>query len=225
MEVCHACGGRGKEGGCPRCGKTPKEFVLDRLEVAVIDDSIIPESYRGRLWTKPDPTDNQVFNDFDSHIDEFLNRFLSGEIPNFSVFISSPPKYGKVLLAYSCMQTMLTRKHTVCPLFSTSDWRRLYKVSQMNPMYKLYGKYTWDSLVLYDTVFVRIDHSDDHFDCVPLMKDLLDTRSSFGLPTFFISDYSLQSLTPRWNKDSVSFIYNNRPDRDYLRYPVILQRF
>ena len=224
--VCHTCGGRGKEGGCPKCGLTTRAFTEMRTMSLDIPADVIPAAYQGKLWTKPPivvGTPHRIL-DYDNKLEQIHKMFLSGNIPKFSVFMSAPPKSDKHLFAYSCLQTALVQSYTIAPLFTTADWRRLYKVSQMNPFYKLYDLYKWDDLVSRDIVFLSVDHSDDRFDSLSLIKDILDTRAGFGKPTFIISDYSLQELAPRWNTEEYTKIYNADPERDYNRYPVILHR-
>lgn len=229
MEVirrCPVCNSEGKEGGCSRCGLTSRKSASVRLMNFEVATDIIPNAYQGHLWQKPEGDDIPLkFQQFDSSLEQTYNKFLKGKIPQFSMFIAAPPKYGKNDFAYSCMQTSLAQKFTVAPLLSTSDWRRLYKVSQMNPFYKLYGKYQWDKLISLDVVFLFIDHSDDHYDDIPLLKSILDARAAFGLSTFIISDYRINDLVPKWNKDVYTMIYNTATPRDYLRYPIVLHRF
>lgn len=224
---CHVCNNEGKEGGCPRCGLTPRKSTGLKLLNFEVPTEIIPMPYQGVLWEKPQ-TDEKLpmkFQQFDDSLEKVYNQFLKGLIPKFSMFIAAPPKSGKNVFAYSCMQTSIAQRFSVAPLLSTADWRRLYKVSQMNPFYKLYDKYQWDKLVTFDVVFIFIDHSDEHNDDIPLLKSILDTRASFGLSTFIISDYRLNDLVPKWNKEVYMMIYNPSDKRDYLRYPVILHRF
>lgn len=227
MIKCHVCNDEGKEGGCPRCGLMPRAVNAKRVLQLQVPVDIIPIHYQGTLWTKPEPTEDMPlrFKQFDESLEKVYNKFLKGEIPNFSMFIAAPPKSGKNLFAYSCMQTAITQRFSVAPLLSTADWRRLYKISQINPFYKLFNKYKWDDLASKDVVFLYVDHSDEHNDDIPLLKSILDTRSSFGFPTFIISDYRLNDLVPKWKKESYTMIYNSSEQRDYNRYPVILHRF
>lgn len=226
MAVCHMCNDEGKEGGCSKCGLTPRKAVSVKVLPMEMATDLIPNVYQGAMWEKPSTANlSMKFVKFDESLEKVYNKFLSGEIPNFSMFIAAPPKSGKNSFAYSCMQTSLAHKFSVAPLLSTSEWRRLYKVSQINPFYKLFGKYQWDQLVVYDVVFLFVDHGDEHNDDIPILKSILDARASFGLSTFIISDYRLNDLVPKWNSDQYTMIYNTNPKRDYLRYPVILHRF
>lgn len=224
--VCHTCGGLGKEGGCPKCGLTPRQSITVKTMHLGVPLDIIPAAYQGKLWThETEEGALLVFKEFDQKLDKVYAEFLAGRVPKFSMFIAAPPKYGKRAFAFSCMQTALVQSFSVAPLLSTSDWRRLYRVSQMNPFYKLYDKYKWDDLVSRDVVFISVDHSDDRYDVVGLLKDVLDTRSSFGKATFILSDFRLEELVPKWGSQSYSVIYNPDPGRDYMRYPVIIHRF
>lgn len=223
---CHNCGDKGLPGGCPKCGLTPRAVSKMRLDRVIVPNDIIPVSYQGVSWDSPTKDDDPLkFKKFDASLSKVHDKFLCGEIPAFSMFISTPPKYGKNVFAYSCMQAALANRFSVAPLLSTSDWRRLNKVSQMNPFYKLYGKYQWDTLISVDVVFLSIDHGDDRYDDIPLLKTILDTRAAFNLATFIISDYRLNDLVPKWNSNIYSIIHNDDPQRDMLRYPVVLHRF
>lgn len=223
---CHWCNNEGKIGGCPNCGRTPRSVVSENLMYVDLPIDIIPKHYQGKMWEKPEQTPDMPLKaqQFDNTLEKVCNIFLQGNIPNFSMYIAAPPKSGKNLFAYTCMQTCLLQHFSVAPLMSTSDWRRLHKVSQLNPFYKFYGKYKWDELIAYDVIFLFVDHTDDKYDEIPLLKSILDARAALGLPTFIISDYSLTSLVPRWNLKSYSIIYNPNGDRDYLRYPVVISR-
>lgn len=225
--ICHTCGGLGKEGGCPKCGLTPrKRTEVQTLHLDVPAD-VIPLPYQGNLWTKPELGENATarMRDFDDKLERVAQEFMSGRIPKFSMFISSPAKYGKHAFAYTCLQTALAQQFTIAPLFTTSDWRRLYRVSQMNPFYKLYDSYKWDDLIKRDVVFITVDHSEDRYDVISLLKDIYDIRSTFSFPTFVISDFRLEELVPRWGAENYSLIYNPDPKRDFNRYPVVLSRF
>lgn len=224
--VCHTCGGYGKEGGCPKCGLTPRKNATVKSLSLDLPLDVIPETYKGKLW-EPMQTQSEslAFTDFDNKLVRVQEEFLNARIPKFSMFIAAPPKYGKRMFAYACMQTALVQSFSVAPLFTSADWRRLYKVSQMNPFYKLYDKYKWDDLISRDVLFLSVDHSDDRFDVISLLRDILDTRSGFSKPTFILSDYKLEDLVPRWGDASYNAIYNPNDKRDFLRYPVIIQRF
>lgn len=224
--ICHLCNNEGKEGGCPRCGKTPRAVVAERLISFDIPTDIIPVVYQGQVWEKPPQGDLPLrMQEYDNALEKVYNKFLLGDIPAFSMFLGAPPKSDKTKFAYCCMQTAMTQHYSVAPLLSTSDWRRLQKVSQVNPFYKLYGKYKWDELISKDVLFMYVDHSDERFDEIPLMKSVLDARAMFSLSTFIISDYKITDLVPRYGQEAYSIIYNADDNRDYRRFPVIIQRF
>ena len=226
MAKCHLCNDQGKEGGCSRCGLTPRKSVAVNLHVTPLPADVIPIAYQGKVWSKSNNTDIPAnFKQFDDLLERVYNIFLTGQLPRFSMFIAAPPKSGKNMFAYSCMQTAYAQKFKVAPLLSTADWRRLHAVSQTNPFYKLYGQYQWDRLVMLDVVFMFVTHTEEHHNDIPLIKNILDTRATFNLPTFIISDYLLTELIPKWNSEQYSMIFNPDEQRDYLRYPVIAHRF
>lgn len=224
--VCSVCGNLGKEDGCPKCGMTPRALSVNKMLTLDIPADVIPIPYQGKLWDRPIAQDISLkFKEFDSALERVVQEFHKGRIPYFSMFIAAPPKYGKQGFAYACMQLALVQKFSIAPLFSTADWRRLYRVSQVNPFYKLFGQYQWDDLVSRDVVFITLDHSDERFDVIGLMKDILDVRSRLGKSTFFVSDYKLEDLVRTWGGDDYNLIFNSDPERDFARYPVIIQRF
>lgn len=226
LELCHACNNEGRQGGCPRCGRTPRKALGVKMLSFDIPTDIIPVVYQGKLWEKPEMEDKPaVYKEVDDAMETVYSMFLKGEIPGFSMFIAAPPKSGKNAFAYSCMQTALANKYEVAPYLSTGDWRRLHRISQMNPFYKLYNKYTWDDLILSDVLFLYVDHSDEHKADIPLFKSILDARASMDRSTFIMSDYKLQHLVPHWQSDLYTAIYNPDPSRDLKRYPVLLHRF
>lgn len=226
QRICHVCGGFGKEGGCPRCGLTLRNASLKKTMHLDIPADIIPIPYQGKLWEhQVDEASSLKFQEFDSALVKVHTEFLQGRVPSFSLFIAAPPKYGKQEFVYSCMQLAIAQKFTVSPYFSTSDWRRLYRVSQVNPFYKMFDKYQWDKLLCVDVVFISVDHSEDKYDVIPLMKDILDARSRMSKSTVFISDVKLEDLTSVWGGNDYNMIFNSDTNRDFARYPVILQRF
>lgn len=222
-KYCHTCGNNGKDGGCPECGRTTTTLRLDKIDLP-LPVSVIPVKYQGQIWT-PARQENAEVTPIDQRMQKVLELFQSNKLPTFSLFIGRPAKNNKHFFAYSCMQTAIMAGYSVAPLLSSSDWRRLYKCSQMNPMYKLYGEYRWDELVRKDVMFLYIDHSDDKYTVISLLKDLMDTRANFNLSTIVISDYELASLVPAWKSEEYALIYNPDPQRDLLRYPAVLQSF
>lgn len=227
LSRCHQCDGKGLPGGCPRCGLTPRSVTMSKVASAHIATDLIPTTYQCKSWAPPELDDKAPLQckQFDESLQKVHDVFLKGELPTFSMFIAAPSKYGKMQFAYSCLQAAIAHGFSVAPLMISSDWRRIYRVSQTNPMYKLFGKYRWDDLITKDVVFLSVDDSDDRFDVIGLLKTLYDTRAMQGLPTFIISDYMITELVPRFNASDYNKIYNPDPGRDYLRYPVILHRF
>lgn len=223
---CHTCGNKGKEGGCPECGRRLNELRLTELTTmdVTLPVNVIPLQYQGKLWAPTVLSEGKL-----SHIEgsmlKLLEVYQRNKLPKFSLFLGRPAKSNKSLFAYSCLQTAIMAGYSAAPFLSTADWRRLYKASQINPLFKLYNEYRWDTLVQKDVVFLYVDHSDDKYTVISLLKDILDTRAGFNLATIIVSDYELASLVPAWKSDEYSLIYNPDPQRDMLRYPAVLQGF
>lgn len=227
--VCPVCGGMGKDTpdgkGCPRCGLTLRKTVDLNIGSTIMDSSIIPVYYQGQMWKKP-TQDNLPLETrkFDESLEKVLDVFLKGKLPTFSMFAGAPPKSGKNLWAYSCMQVALSYRFSVAPFLSTADWYRLDKTSKERPWYKLYNLYTWDNLIQSDVVFIYVEYDDDRYSVIPLLKTVLDARAAFNLSTMIISDYQLTTLVPAWKSRLYSVIHNADPTCNRLRYPVIIHR-
>lgn len=221
---CPVCYDMGKKDGCPRCGKSlVKNLDLDKVSIA-FNPSLIPESYQGHYWNPP-VSEDFVMADFYKKLDKIHSIYLSAKPLPYSLFLAGPPKIGKLDFAYSALQASIAQGRTTAPLMSTSEWRRLYKIAQINPFYKMYGKYYWDDLICADVVIITVDYSDDHNDDITLMKDIYDIRARQNLSTTIISDFKLEDLVPRWNSSAYNLIYSSNPKCDRKRYPLIIHCF
>lgn len=227
MISCHTCNGRGLPGdGCPECGAKVNQTIDLRSTSFVINTDIIPSFYQGKTWEKPsyDGTETDLVKEIDDRVAAVQDKFLSGEKPSFSLFISCNEDYGKFIFAYSCMQAALLSGYTVAPLLSTADWKRIHKQSQINPGLKLYGNLRWDELVRRDVVFIYVDHSDDRLSDIWLLKTVLDSRATMGLGTYIISDYHLPTLSSRYNSKEYKALLSSAQKKDLNRFPIIIQR-
>lgn len=222
---CIICHNEGKEGGCPKCGRTPVSFASDINIALPLPEDIIPQIYLGKFWSKPENETLLAFKTFDEKLEKIHNLCLNGSLPPYSIFIASPPKSNKTLFVYSCMQALILKGYTIAPYLSTADIRRLLKISQINPFYKLFNKWTYETIISSDVLFLSISHLADRFEDIILLREILDSRARMNRATWIISDYKLQSLVPKWNSDAYLELYNTDPNRDKLRYPVILHRF
>lgn len=223
---CTKCYDKGKPGGCPKCGKDSSKSKENITFFKEVDTLIIPTRYKGISWTKPDSAENNLFSNFDNDLEKIHKKFMAGKSIKFSLFIAAPQNYDKLTFAYSCMQASLMHKKVVAPLLSTSDIRRLMRVSQISPFFKLYQSWTYDAVMSADILFVTVTHIDDNRNNdIMLLHELYDTRARLDLPTFVISDYALESLVPKWESKIYSVLIGDGKNVDYLRYPRILQRF
>lgn len=224
FDICRVCNDKGKEGGCPRCGKVIGNCALELNLMDTIPTDIIPLHYQGKFWVKPE-SHTEREKQFDTTLNKVHEKFMRGEFPTYSMFIGAPPNIDKFIFAYSCLQLAQSNGRSIAPILMTGDWRRLYRTSQQNPTYKLFNKWDWNSLITKEILFTSVDSSEDRFDIIGLLKLLYDTRALQGLPTFVISDFELTTLVPKYRSEDYLKIYNSDNKRDYYRYPVVVQRF
>ncbi len=223
---CTRCYDKGKLGGCPKCGKDSTESQEQIIFSKEVDTILIPTKYKGVSWTKPEKAENNLFSNFDNDLEKIHKKFMVGKPIKFSLFLAAPQNYDKLTFAYSCMQASLMHKKVVAPLLSTSDIRRLMRISQISPFFKLYQSWTYDAVMSADILFVTVTHIDDNRNNdIMLLHELYDTRARLDLPTIVISDYALESLVPKWESKIYSVLIGDGKNVDLLRYPRILQRF
>ena len=83
---CHFCNNEGKEGGCPRCGLTPRSSNTVKLLNLEVPTELIPTVYQGVVWEKPEGSDIPLrLQQYDNALEKVYNQFLSGRIPAFSM--------------------------------------------------------------------------------------------------------------------------------------------
>lgn len=219
-KLCIVCGDRGKPGGCPQCHKDSdkiQSIATHGDPLNILDLDLIPNPYQHKVWVAGN-------SPFECKLQRIHNIFMDGSYPAYSFFLSAKPLYNKLLFAYSCMQAALARGLRVAPLLSTSDISRLMMTARKNPYYKLFNEYTYDDILYSSILFLTVSHFDNHYDDLLIMREILDVRARANKPTYFISDYPLESLVPSWGSDAYNNLYNVDPDCDRLRYPIIIQQ-
>lgn len=236
MSDCIKCGNYGLPGGCPNCGKdSTKKLELRTMTnvnkfIKKCEYSLIPEEYIGIEWKA-----EHLMSDHDSLIDDpsftrFLNQckklhdsFVNNSIINKSVYIFSPPLFGKEILAFSCMQHAMANGLTVAPYLDTIDVKRLLVLGAERPEYKIYGRIDYDRYLTSDVVFVSVTHTSYLNEAYQTLLELISKRSRLGKTTHIISECSLEDLTKqspkhlktRW--ENVSSLGINQ-----LKYPVVI---
>lgn len=236
MSYCTVCGDYGKDGGCPKCGRDSDKPIdlgtiknVDRF-ISKCEYNLVPQEYIGIEWKREyleaeheNLSKNINFKAFLDRLDKFHNSFKIGNPINKSVFIFSPPRFGKERLAFSCMQLAISKGLKVAPYLDTLDLKRLIVLGGENPKYKLYGRIDYDKYITADVLFVSVTHTRYLSEAYGILVELCTKRSRLGLPTYIISEYSIEELTSNTNE----YIANKWKDVsslniNELKYPVVI---
>lgn len=237
MTYCYKCGNRGKEGGCPNCGKTPAQAVLDITipgetiaKTKRYKEILIPEYYLTTIWSKEAFWKNHASQRTETALIRFIDQlekvlqiFEAGTVPAKSAFIIAPNGYSKCIFAYTCMKLALNRGFTVAPLIDTTDLKRLFVSSTTKNDYRLYHNISMDDYILSDVVFITVVKSHMRYDAYLTVQDLIEKRLRFNKPTFIISEHSLEEIS-QWDaaKNYKNYLKATEGDNQ-LKYPVVLQ--
>lgn len=237
MARCLECGGRGKPGGCPTCGKHLDVSTMPTQEAKKVKEKYIkkcmyasiPNEYIGITWNKdyllsshPERANDIVFKDAVDNMDILHRKFYMGEVPKKSAIIMAPAKYSKTILAYSCMQHALKHGYTVAPLIDTLDLKRLIRLSSEDPNYKLFGYIKYDDYITSQVVFISVTETDQFSSAMTEIRAILSKRSRLGLSTFILSKFDYRDMS----QDSVDKDYHSLEDfeglENDLKYPALI---
>lgn len=237
MARCLECGGKGKKGGCPTCGKHLDISTMPVQEAEAKRNKYIkkcmyasiPNEYIGMNWdanfliaNHPDRANDLTFTEGVKSMEIFHKKFIQGEVPKQSAIFMAPNKYGKSILAYSCMQHALKHNYTVAPMIDTLDLKRLMRLSSENPNYKLFNYIEYDNYITSQVVFISVTETDQFSSSMTEIWAILAKRSRLGLPTFIISKFDYRDMC----QDCVDKDYHSLEDFDALdndlRYPVLV---
>lgn len=235
---CKFCRDKGKQGGCPKCGKHLEKIVETVMQKSdgIVTDEItlanIPEYYRGRVWDKNELIQSHKeldgknqFSTFCTQLEKIQKIFQEGEIPNKSVILIAPRKFSKQIWANSCIQFGMKTGHKMLPVMSSN----LIKVTMAN-MFDRPGSsvlksigYTIDDIITTDCLFVNIDTGWQHASAFSLMDELMCMRSNFDRPTIFLSRFNIEELTKNDYNGTFLKAIDAGSDVNRLRYPAIIQ--
>jgi hypothetical protein len=240
INYCFTCGGKGfPDKKCPECGMeaNSKSFNLDRKPEEAqrlfveAKNVLIPQNYMGISWDKdillqthPEDANSPSFIHMTKQLEKIHEIFATGILPNKSAIIISPPQTSKVTWAYSCMQNAIMHKFKVAPMFDSQEVKRLITLAAERPLQKVLNM-TYEEYIESDVVFVTITKTTYREEAYQVIEELLDKRSRRGLPTFFISRYSLETMSKRdWN-NSFDYIKDYNNTENSLKYPVIINNW
>lgn len=234
MAYCFTCGGQGlKDKDCPECGKSLKPLLDDVLpkneDIQISADSNIPRSYMGIDWLQEmllrDYTEldkDLNFKRFVESLGKINNIFRTGMVPAKSFLIIAPPRFSKMIFAYSCMQYALAYGFSVAPILDTLEVKRLIALSAENPRYKLYDRISYDSYINSDVLFLTVTKTDYCIDSYSTILEILDKRTRLGKFTGIISRFDMKTMSRRDYNHHFDKILDYSGNNNDLKYPAII---
>lgn len=237
-KYCFTCGNMGfTDKVCPECGRQPHSHNFQQMEdtsefVVSANNIGIPHEYTGVVWnrdnlelTHSDYKGDKVFSWFCSQLEKIHDMFTRGTIPPASAIIIAPPKFGKETFAYSCMQFAMAKGFRVAPLLDTVELKRLLVLASENPKYKLYKTIDYDSYITSDVVFVTVTKTAYKNEAFVIIEELLDRRSRLGLPTFFISRYTIKEMSVFYKQNAEDELVNLEKGSNPFKYLKVIKYF
>ena len=225
---CIYCGGKGKVGGCKHCGKELQNKIdyEDEKFLKHVESSEIPNGYVGVKWSKEkfinshqNVVSDPKFIKFAESLNALHGVFQEGKMPRKSAIIIAPRRYSKITFAYSCMQYAISSKLTVAPLLDTKELKRLLYLMG-DKIYKLKNGMTVDDYVDCDICFVTVSKLPCRRESFDVIVELLNMRSRRGLPTFIMSEFSLEEMAMYCDTD-VDTIKDFSGVENNFKYPAI----
>lgn len=230
MDHCIICGGHGLKDKVCECGRQPRGIIAQNIKTPTVTkvSGDIPEYYKEHVWhgqvlrdSHKDLSNDLLFDKFVNQLEKIHNMFSAGSVMNKSAIIIAPPKFSKVTFAYSCMQRAYERGYSVAPLLDTQEVKRLITLAADRPL-KDYKGVNYDDYISKDVCFITVTKTSYREEAYQVIQEILDKRSRRGLPTFFISRYSLDTLSRRdWDKSFQGILDMNNVENS-LKYPAVL---
>ncbi len=225
---CYRCRDIGIEGGCPDCNKVKEISGNPAVEVTeeVLDQYKVPKFYRASKWNSkvlseayPELATHRTFRDYISQLDKIYESFKSGNIPSQSVFIIAPPRRGKQVFAFSCMQAAINHGYACAPVLDSSEWRRLNLLATERPTSKELKTFgcTLEQVLNADILFLTVD-KDNFSGAYRAIESLIDKRSRRDKPTIVISRYSLEQMSFLDYDDNFKHIVDKTRRLNQLKY-------
>lgn len=201
--MCLTCRNQGMVGGCPTCGM---EIMLDKPVLNVTEDNLeevaIPQFYQRNTWSKKTFLESHMgdragalVERYAESLDRIHNIFCSGKIPDKSCIVVAQHGMGKMVWAYSCIQTAMSHGYSVVPILDNTQYKRLNIISSDRISSKiLKQKYTIEDYNTADVMFLTID-PDNFQGSYRTVESLLSKRSRNGKSTFILSRYSVEQMS------------------------------
>jgi hypothetical protein len=197
---------------CSKCGNsgmlldnTPCSCDLGRGD---LNDGLacmtIPEQYRGVVF------DSLLLpNDLGDYYKKFMQDLYfdvtSMKYRNKNLFIGSPAKHGKTILAYSCIQSLFRRDIPTFPLFDVLELRSMLIDMDRGrkPAYLEGVDAEPINMLASPILFVRVP-SETGYNVYDTIYNLVDRRVRRGNSTIFLHNGSWKFFAENDKKDTVS---------------------
>ena len=216
--VCIRCGGKGKEGGCPSCGK--------EIELKPVKDDFLGINKKILTWNPQILLDDNKEMVNDTHFKNYV-KVLSGIVKNAekgmladkSIMVVSPRGMGKHTFI-KCLFSALEQHGMDChPVIDHNEYLRSVILGSERPLRKY--SIDLDRVVYCDAFAISIDY-DNRFSALRAIRSILEKRGNADKPTFIISDFPLSALkTGNYNDIDIRY----REGRDPLRYCRIISTY
>jgi hypothetical protein len=240
---CFDCGNQGFEDKvCSGCGRQPKSLNLSHKDekeaVSFVKKARflkIPEEYISETWSadkfrrlyKGKNNDGKLNmyleKEYLEKIELLHNHFSQGFIPRKGALIIAPAYHSKRTLAFSCMQLALDHGHTIAPLLTTLELKRLIVLSAENPRYKMFNEISFDDYIMADIVFVTVTQTEQHKNAYSVLEEIFSMRSAKGLTTIGLSRYTLEELSTWDRKNNLVKLRGLEPEANYKKFPSIIE--
>lgn len=237
-KYCFTCGNQGfPDKVCPECGREPSSHNFQQRDdtekfVAATEAIGVPREYAGVVWnrsslelTHSNCKGDKVFEWFCSQLEKIHNMFANGKIPPASAIIIAPPKFSKETFAYSCMQFAMDKGFSVAPLLDTVELKRLLVLASENPKYKLYKRIDYDSYVTSDVMFITVTKTTYRNEAYVIIEEILSRRSRLGLPTFFISRYTIKEMSAFYKRSAEAELVDVEKSGSPFKYLKVIKYF
>lgn len=182
---------------CAKCGNTGELFEGGRCDCKMgtfsefENDSVclsVPEQYRGVMFNSI-LLPSSMGEGYSKFMDTIHKDIVTQKLRNKNIFLGSPPKCGKRVLAYSAIQALFRRNLPVFPVFDVLELRRIISELDMNRRVKDLDEEV-DPLNIYTAPYLFIciptELSYTVFDTINL---ILDRRLRRDGCTIFLSPF------------------------------------
>lgn len=192
MEYCEICGGTGilLDGTPCECGRYTKDEGITCLS--------IPEAYRGNTFN-PEllPLDRMnIF--YKEYMEELYQKITTMRLRNKNIFLCSPMKTGKTVLAYACTEYLFKRNIATFPYFDILELASIMKAVDIGKDPILINSDEVEPLNVYlaPYLFVKMT-SEINYQVIETIIKLVDRRTRRGNVTIILSHLSWSQIVER----------------------------